>query len=122
MENREESSGLCEEIGGADVPWGGGTWGGDEPHGKLKCIEGGAGNIVNYVKNALNKQRGGECVILELPSHSRKYYYAITEARKKCKGRIFFYIAEEKILKEVIKIEASENRPRGGTRSLRPCP
>ena len=34
MENREGSSGLCEEIGGADVPWGGGTWGGDEPHGK----------------------------------------------------------------------------------------
>ena len=28
MENREGSSGLCEEIGGADVPWGGGTWGG----------------------------------------------------------------------------------------------
>ena len=68
----------------------------------LKCIEGGAGNIVKYVKKALNKQ-GGECVILELPSHSRKYYYAITEARRKCKGRIFFYIAEEKILKEVIK-------------------
>lgn len=68
----------------------------------LKCIEGGAGNIVKYVKKALNKQ-GGECVILELPSHNRKYYYAITEARRKCKGRIFFYTAEEKILKEMIK-------------------
>lgn len=68
----------------------------------LKCIEGGAGNIVKYVKKALNKQ-GGESVILELPSHSSEYYKSITEARRKCIGRIFFYFTDEKVLKEVIK-------------------
>ena len=33
----------------------------------LKCITGGAGNIVKYIKKALTKQ-GGEAVILELPN------------------------------------------------------
>lgn len=68
----------------------------------LKCITGGAGNIVKYIKKALTKQ-GGEAVILEIPSHSKEFYEAITEARRKCNGRIFFYIVDEMILKEVRK-------------------
>lgn len=68
----------------------------------LKCIEGGAGNIVKYAKKALTKQ-GGEAVIFEMPSHDIQFYKAITEARRKCEGRIFFYIADEKVLKEVQK-------------------
>lgn len=68
----------------------------------LKCIEGGAGNIVKYAKKALTKQ-GGEAVIFEIPSHDIQFYKAITEARRKCEGRIFFYIADEKVLKEVQK-------------------
>ena len=68
----------------------------------LKCIEGGAGNIVKYAKKALTKQ-GGEAVIFEIPSHDIQFYKAITEARRKCEGHIFFYIADEKVLKEVQK-------------------
>lgn len=67
----------------------------------LKCINGGAGNIVKYIKKALTKQ-GGDAVILELPnSPGVEFYEALAEARRKCKGRIFFYILEDNILKEV---------------------
>lgn len=68
----------------------------------LKCITGGAGNIVKYAKKALTKQ-GGEAVIFEIPSHDIQFYKAITEARRKCEGRIFFYIIDEKVLKEAQK-------------------
>ena len=85
-----------------------------------KRIEGGAGNIVKYAKKALTRQ-GGEAVIFETPSHDIQFYKAITEARRKCEGRIFFYMADEKTLKEIQKKEAGENRPRGDTVS-RPCP
>lgn len=68
----------------------------------LKCIVGGAGNIVKYAKKALTKQ-GGEAVVFEFPSHDRMFYEAITEARRKCNGRILFYIKDEMILKEVKK-------------------
>ena len=67
----------------------------------LKCITGGAVNIVKYIKKALTKQ-GGEAVILELPkSPGIDFYEALAEARRKCRGRIFFYILEDNILKEV---------------------
>jgi len=82
----------------------------------LKCITGGASNIVKYAKKALTKQ-GGEAVILEIPSHTPEYYAALAEARRKCNGRIFFYFSDDMELKE-IKNEVSDNRPRGGTRSL----
>lgn len=68
----------------------------------LKCIEGGAGNIVKYAKKALSKQ-GGEAVVFELPTQDVKFYEAITEARRKCNGRIFFYIARDRSLREVLK-------------------
>ena len=79
----------------------------------LKSISGGAGNIVKYAKHALREQ-GAEAVVFELPSHTPKYYEAITEARRKCKGRIMFYFSDDITLKE-IKNKAGENRPRGGT-------
>ena len=67
----------------------------------LKCITGGAGNIVKYIKKALTKQ-GGEAVILELPnSPGVKFYEALAEARRKCRGRILFYIHDDNVLKEV---------------------
>lgn len=66
----------------------------------LKCVTGGAGNIVKYAKKALTKQ-GGEAVIFEIPTHDAKYYAALTKARRKCTGRIFFYIADEMVLKEL---------------------
>ena len=67
----------------------------------LKCITGGAGNIVKYVRKALIKQ-GGEAVVLEIPNQPTvEYYEALAEARRKCSGRIFFYIRGEEILKEV---------------------
>lgn len=65
----------------------------------LKCITGGVGNIVKYAKKALRGQ-GGDAVVFELPSHDRAYYEAITEAKRKCNGRILFYFSDEKILKE----------------------
>jgi hypothetical protein len=68
----------------------------------LKCVTGGAGNIVKYAKKALRGQ-GGEVVIFELPSHNKVYYDAITEARRKCNGRILFYFSDEKVLKEAKK-------------------
>lgn len=68
----------------------------------LKCVTGGAGNIVKYAKKALTKQ-GGEAVIFEIPNHDSTFYDALTEARRKCNGRIFFYFADEKILKELKK-------------------
>lgn len=68
----------------------------------LKCITGGAGNIVKYATKALTKQ-GGDAVIFELPSHDSKYYVSIAEARRKNNGRIFFYFVDEKILKEIKK-------------------
>ena len=67
----------------------------------LKCITGGAGNIVKYAKKALTKQ-GGEAVVLEFPnSPGVEFYEALAEAMRKCKGRIFFYIFGDNILKEV---------------------
>lgn len=67
----------------------------------LKCITGGAGNIVKYIKKALTKQ-GGEAVILELPnSPGVEFYEALAEARRKCRGRILFYIHDDNVLKEV---------------------
>ena len=66
----------------------------------LKCVTGGAGNIVKYAKKALTKQ-GGEAVVFEIPTHDAKYYAALTEARRKCTGKIFFYIVDEMVLKEL---------------------
>lgn len=67
----------------------------------LKCITGGAGNIVKYIKKALTRQ-GGEAVILELPnSPGVEFYEALAEARRKCRGRILFYIQDDNVLKEV---------------------
>lgn len=66
----------------------------------LKCVTGGAGNIVKYAKKALEKQ-GGEAVVFELPSGEPQYYHAITEARRKCKGKILFYIKGEYIVKSI---------------------
>ena len=66
----------------------------------LKCVTGGAGNIVKYAKKALTKQ-GGEAVVFEIPSHNPKYYEALAEARRKCTGRIFFYFMDDMELKEI---------------------
>ena len=66
----------------------------------LKRIDGGAGNIVKYVRKALTKQ-GGKAVILQIPSHDHEYYEALGEARRKYKGRILFYFDDEKHLKEI---------------------
>ena len=67
----------------------------------LKCITGGAGNIVKYAKKALTKQ-GGEAIVLEFPnSPGVEFYEALAEARRKCIGRIFFYIFGDNILKEI---------------------
>ena len=67
----------------------------------LKCITGGASNIVKYIKKALRKQ-GGEAVVLEIPnSPGMEFYEALAEARRKCRGRIFFYIQDDNVLKEV---------------------
>lgn len=66
----------------------------------LKCITGGASNIVKYTKKALTKQ-GGEAVIFEFPSPDKKFFDALAEARRKYSGRIFFYVIGENILKEV---------------------
>lgn len=65
----------------------------------LKCVTGGTGNIVKYIKKALIKQ-GGDAVVLELPSPDKKYFEALAEARRKCAGRIFFYIKGENVVKE----------------------
>lgn len=66
----------------------------------LKCITGGATNIGRYAKKALTKQ-GGEAVVFELPSKAPEYYKALANAHNKYKGRIFFYIKGEGILKEL---------------------
>lgn len=66
----------------------------------LKCVTGGAGNIVKYAKKALTKQ-GGEAVIFEIPSHSPDFYAALAEARRKCTGKIFFYFIDNMELKEI---------------------
>lgn len=66
----------------------------------LKCITGGASNIVKYAKKALTKQ-GGEAVIFEFPSPDKKFFDALAEARRKYSGRMFFYVIGENILKEV---------------------
>ena len=73
----------------------------DGIHADLKCIDGGAGNMVKYAKKALTEQ-GGEAVIFELPSPDKKYFEKLAEARRKCTGRIFFYVKDENVLKEVI--------------------
>lgn len=66
----------------------------------LKCITGGAGNIVTYAKKAL-KEQGAEAVIFELPTADTVYFEALAEARRKTSGQLFFYILKENILKEV---------------------
>ena len=68
----------------------------------LKCITGGAGNIVKYATKALRRQ-GGKAVVFQIPSNDQKYYKAFNDAKDKLEyeGKIYFYIAEEKILKEI---------------------
>ena len=66
----------------------------------LKCISGNGCNIVNYAKTAL-KEQGGEAVIFEIPNRTPKIYEALAEAHRKYKGRIFFYFADDKDLKEL---------------------
>ena len=68
----------------------------------LKCITGGAGNIVKYATKALRKQ-GGKAVVFQIPSHAQEYYKAFNDAKNKLEheGKIYFYIAEEMILKEI---------------------
>lgn len=68
----------------------------------LKCITGGAGNIVTYAKKAL-KEQGAEAVVFEIPSHASKYYEILAEVRRKCNGRIFFYFSDDMELKEIKK-------------------
>lgn len=72
----------------------------DKVKADLKCLTGGAGNIVKYAKKALTKQ-GAEAVVFEVPSHHAKYYEALAEARRKCTGRIFFYFMNDMELKEI---------------------
>ena len=69
---------------------------------ELKCISKGPGNIVKYVKKALNQQ-GCDAVVMEIPAHSKAFYDAITEARRKCVGRLFFYFSDETKVKEIKK-------------------
>ena len=66
----------------------------------LKQVDGGAGNIVKYARKALTRQ-GGKAVVFQLPSHEQKYYDAINEVRRKVEGKIYFYFADEKVLKEI---------------------
>ncbi len=68
----------------------------------LKCITKGAGNIVKYARKAL-KEQGAEAVVFEIPSHAFEFYDALTEARRKCNGRIFFYFSDDMELKEIKK-------------------
>ena len=67
-----------------------------------------------YASKAFKKQ-GADAVVFEFPSHDIPYYKALAEVRRKFDKRIFFYFKDEQVLKE-IKNEASDNRPRGGTR------
>lgn len=107
----EKEMRMCKVLAdnGHDVEY---LQGGDRPTGQtyditidgikadLKCITGGAGNIVKYAKKALTKQ-GGEAVIFEIPSHSPEFYAALAEARRKCTGKIFFYFIDDMELKEI---------------------
>lgn len=68
----------------------------------LKCVSGGAGNIVKYAKKALIKQ-GGEAVIFELPTRHHKYFDAISEATRKYRGIVFYYVKGEEIVKKAIE-------------------
>ena len=68
----------------------------------LKCITGGAGNIVKYASKAFKKQ-GADAVVYEIPSHDTVYYDALTEVRRKFDKRIFFYFKDERVLKEIKK-------------------
>lgn len=67
---------------------------------ELKCITGKAGNLVKYVRKALTKQ-GGKAVIFELHTHRPEYYAALAEARRKYTGRILFYFADDRTLREI---------------------
>lgn len=67
----------------------------------LKCITGGTGNMVKYAKKAIQEQMA-QAVLFEIPSHDRKYYNALSEVRRKCQGKIYFYFKDERIIKEVI--------------------
>lgn len=66
----------------------------------LKCVSGGAGNIVKYAKKALVKQ-GGEAVVFELPTRHHEYFVAINEASRKYKGVIFYYVKDEEVVKRL---------------------
>lgn len=66
----------------------------------LKCVSKGPGNIVKYVKKALNQQ-GCEAVVMEIPSPDKDYFNALAEARRKQAGRIIFFVKDENIVKEV---------------------
>lgn len=66
----------------------------------LKCITGGGSSIVKYAKTALTKQ-GGEAVIFEFPNPNEEFFKKLAEARRKYTGKIYFYIREENVLKEV---------------------
>lgn len=66
----------------------------------LKCVSKGPGNIVKYVKKALNQQ-GCEAVVIEIPSPDKDYFNALAEARRKQAGRIIFFVKDENIVKEV---------------------
>jgi len=72
----------------------------DNMKAELKCVTGGAGNIVKYAKKALTKQ-GGQAVVFELPRHSLEFYEALAQARRKCNGRIFFYFTDNMELREI---------------------
>jgi len=55
---------------------------------------------VKYTKKALTKQ-GCDAVVFEVPnSPGIDFYEYLAEARRKCKGLIFFYIKDEKIPRE----------------------
>jgi hypothetical protein len=68
---------------------------------ELKCITGGASNIVKYAKHALEEQ-GANIVLYEIPNYDKKYYEKLAEAKRKTKGRILFYLKDTKIIKEII--------------------
>ena len=66
----------------------------------LKCITGGVGNMVGYASKVF-KEQGGEAVVFEIPKPDKPYYKAMDQAKRKYNGRIFFYLAEDHILKEI---------------------
>ncbi len=66
----------------------------------LKQIVGGAGNIKKYTRKAIHKQ-GATAVVFELPSHDSAYYAALTQAKEQYGCTIYFYFADERMLKKI---------------------